>query len=103
MRYGIFIDNRIRKDLGNIQEIAENIGRLGLLQPIVINKENKLLAGECRIRACESLGWSEIEVRMMDTRDAEHELNIEISENENRKAFSKAERVDYMRRLMWIE
>ena len=40
---------------------------------------------------------------MMDTRDAEHELNIEISENAVRKAFSKSERVDYMYRLMRIE
>ena len=39
----------------------------------------------------------------MDTRDAEHELNVEISENETHKAFSKAERVDYMKRLLRIE
>lgn len=55
-------------------------------QPIVINKDNHLLTGERQLRACESLSWSEIEVRMVDTRDAEHEPNIEISENENRKA-----------------
>jgi ParB family chromosome partitioning protein len=40
---------------------------------------------------------------MMDTRDAEHELNIEISENDVRKDFSKAERVDYINRLLRIE
>lgn len=39
----------------------------------------------------------------MDTRDAEHELNIEISENEVRKGFTKSERVDYMKRLYRIE
>ena len=39
----------------------------------------------------------------MDTRDAEHELNIEISENDVRKGFTKSERVDYIRRLLRIE
>ena len=40
---------------------------------------------------------------MLGLADAEHELNVEISENENRKAFSKSERVDYMKRLLRIE
>ena len=96
-------DDRIRRDYGNIDELAEDINQNGLINPPVVNKEFLLLAGERRLRACKSLGWKQIEVRMMDTRDAEHELNVEISENENRKAFSKSERVDYMKRLLRIE
>ena len=99
----IIVADRIRKDFGDIQELADDIKQNGLINPPVVNKEYKLLAGERRLRACKSLGWSQIEVRMMDTRDAEHELNIEISENENRKEFSKSERVDYMKRLLRIE
>ena len=99
----IMVANRIRKDFGNIEELAEDIKENGLINPPVVNKEYHLLAGERRLRACKLLGWERIEVRMMDTRDAEHELNVEISENENRKEFSKAERVDYMKRLMRIE
>lgn len=95
--------DRIRKDFGDIKELAEDIKENGLINPPVINKEYVLLAGERRVKACKSLGWKQIEVRMMDTRDAEHELNIEISENEVRKDFSKAERVDYMKRLSAIE
>lgn len=99
----IIVADRIRKDFGDIQELADDIKQNGLINPPVVNKEYELLAGERRLRACKSLGWSQIEVRMMDTRDAEHELNIEISENENRKEFSKSERVDYMKRLLRIE
>ena len=99
----IMIRDRIRKDFGDIQELADDIKQNGLINPPVINKEYVLLAGERRLKACKSLGWSQIEVRMMDTRDAEHELNVEISENENRKEFSKSERVDYMKRLLRIE
>lgn len=36
-------------------------------------------------------------------RDAEHELNIEIVENECRKEFTKTERLEYARRLAQIE
>jgi len=39
----------------------------------------------------------------MAVKDAEHQLNLEISENESRKDFSKAERIDYARRLERIE
>ncbi len=39
----------------------------------------------------------------MAVKDAEHQLNLEISENETRKDFSKAERIDYARRLDRIE
>lgn len=99
----IQVHDRIRKDFGDIEELAKDIEQNGLINPPVINKEYTLLAGERRLRACRMLGWEQIPVTMMDTRDAEHELNIEISENDCRKDFSKAERVDYMYRLMRIE
>ena len=99
----IIVKDRIRKDFGDIAELAADIQENGLINPIVVNKDNVLLAGERRLRAVRRLGWKQVEVRMMDTRDAEHELNIEISENDVRKGFSKSERVDYMYRLMRIE
>ena len=99
----IVVGDRIRKDFGDIQELADDIRDNGLINPPVVNKEYQLLAGERRLRACKSLGWPQIEVRMMDTRDAEHELNIEISENDVRKGFTKSERVDYIKRLLRIE
>lgn len=97
------VSDRIRKDFGDIQELADDIKENGLINPPVVNKEYVLLAGERRLRACKLLGWQQIEVRMMDTRDAEHELNIEISENDVRKGFTKSERVDYIKRLLRIE
>ena len=99
----IIVKDRIRKDFGDIQELADDIQQNGLINPPVVNKEYELLAGERRLRACKSLGWKQIEIRMMDTRDAEHELNVEISENDVRKGFTKSERVDYMKRLLRIE
>lgn len=99
----VIVRDRIRKDYGDIKELADDIRENGLINPPVVNKEYELLAGERRLKACKSLGWEKIPVTMMDTRDAEHELNIEISENDVRKGFSKAERADYMKRLLKIE
>lgn len=99
----VIVRDRIRKDYGDIKELADDIRENGLINPPVVNKEYELLAGERRLKACKSLGWEKIPVTMMDTRDAEHELNIEISENDVRKGFSKAERADYMKRLLRIE
>lgn len=99
----IVVRDRIRKDFGDIKELADDIRQNGLINPPVINMDNVLLAGERRLRACKSLGWEQIEVRLMETRDAEHELNVEISENDVRKEFTKSERVDYMKRLLRIE
>lgn len=99
----VVVKDRIRKDFGDIQELADDIKQNGLINPPVVNKNYELLAGERRLMACKELGWNQIEVRMMDTRDAEHELNVEISENDVRKGFTKSERVDYMKRLLRIE
>lgn len=88
----IIVKDRIRKDFGDIQELAEDIKKNGLINPPVINKDYELLAGERRLRACKSLGWEQMPVNMMDTRDALHDLEVEISENETRKDFSRTER-----------
>jgi len=99
----IIVGDRIRKDFGDIEELADDISENGLINPPVVNKEYVLLAGERRLRACKLLGWPQIEVRMMDTRDAEHELRIEITENELRKEFTWSERLEYARQLERIE
>ena len=100
----IKIKNRIRKDFGNIQELADDIKVNGLINPPVITPDTyELITGERRIRAMKLLGYKQIEVRPMAVKDAEHQLNLEISENEARKDFSKAERIDYARRLERIE
>ena len=100
----IKVTDRIRKDFGDIQELADDIEENGLINPPVITPDTyELVAGERRLRAMKLLGYKQIEVRPMAVKDAEHQLNLEISENETRKDFSKKERIDYARRLERIE
>lgn len=99
----IKVNDRIRKDFGNIEELANDIRDNGLINPPVVTPDNELIAGERRLRACKSLGYQQIEVRVMSVKDSEHQLQIEISENENRKDFTFSERVDWAKRLERVE
>lgn len=99
----IKVSDRIRKDFGNIQELAEDIKENGLINPPVVTPDNELIAGERRLKACKSLGYQQIEVRVMSVKDSEHQLQIEISENENRKDFTFTERMDWVKRMERIE
>ena len=99
----IKVADRIRKDFGNIQELANDIKENGLINPPVITPEYKLIAGERRVKACILLGYQQIEVRVMTVRDYEHQLKLEISENENRKEFTFSERIEWAKRLEQVE
>jgi ParB-like chromosome segregation protein Spo0J len=61
----IKIGKRIRKDMGDIQSLAESIEAVGLINPITIDENGCLLAGARRLAACKLLGLKEIEVRIM--------------------------------------
>ncbi len=99
----IKIENRIRKDYGDIETLSLDIAKNGLLQPIVVTPSNILIAGERRLMAAKKLNWSEIEVVVMEVRDYEHQLHCEIAENESRKDFTPSERTEYAAKLAQVE
>lgn len=84
----IIVGDRYRKDFGDIEELAISIQRFGLLNPITIDENNKLIAGERRLRAHEFLGLKEIEVRRKSKLDDVQKREIELDENLKRKNFS---------------
>lgn len=47
----IKVGKRFRKDMGDVAALARSINKLGLLQPIVIDRDGVLIAGERRLRA----------------------------------------------------
>jgi len=102
----IRVTERIRKEIQGIDELAENIKTYGLLNPITVMKISdryQLLAGLRRLRAAETLGFTEIEVNIVSPKDAEETLRIEISENEQREPFTHSEKLDYGRQLERLE
>lgn len=99
----IIVDDRIRKDFGDIEELADNIRKNGLLNPLTVNGDYKLLAGERRLRACRLLGWNQVDVRVVKSDDEAQDLEIEMSENNLRRNFTGSELAEGIRRQMAIE
>lgn len=52
----IRLADRIRRDYGDVAELAADIAENGLIQPPLVTPELLLIAGERRLRACKSLG-----------------------------------------------
>jgi hypothetical protein len=65
----IKIRSRLRIDLGSLDELAESISHLGLINPITVSLEGNgsylLLAGERRLRACEKIGLKTVDARII--------------------------------------
>ncbi len=76
----IVADNRRRIDEAKVRELAESIQKVGLLNPITVTLEKKLVAGEHRLRACLLLGWTEIECQTIQGDERLQQL-AEIDEN----------------------
>ena len=51
------VGNRFRKDLGDIQTLANSIKEDGLLQSPLINNDCELVDGQRRIEACKLLQY----------------------------------------------
>lgn len=67
-------------DSGKVSELAASIGRIGLLHPVTLSPENRLIAGAHRLAAARTLGWSEIESIVLTADELSAEL-AEIDEN----------------------
>ncbi len=67
----IKIGKRHRKDLGDLQSLADSIQEIGLLHPIVVTEDGELIAGERRLEACKLLGWEEIPVSIIKLEEGE--------------------------------
>jgi ParB-like chromosome segregation protein Spo0J len=77
-------DERQRRVLSDIDSLALSISKIGLINPITIEKSGNLRAGERRLTAVKSLGWTSISVQFVEDMD-EIELQIlELEENTRR-------------------
>jgi len=72
---------RQRRELNNIDDLAESIHRIGLINPIVITPEGVLVAGERRLSACRTLGWTSIPVQFTNELSDYELQSIELEEN----------------------
>lgn len=81
----IEIANRFRTDLGDLDELVESIKKKGIIQPITVSPDLRLLAGERRIKAAEIAGLKKVPVLIRNVEDEQDAQEIELYENVHRK------------------
>jgi ParB-like chromosome segregation protein Spo0J len=106
-------DERQRKDLTNIDVLADSIRRLGLIHPLVIDRDFKLCAGERRFAAVKMLGYDFVMCQYLDEETDElTKLAIEFEENVKRdplkwqwqrEAVAKCHRIGKSRDPNWTQ
>jgi len=82
----IVVGRRHRRELGDVDSLARSIEAVGLLHPVVVKPDGKLVAGGRRLAACKALGWDRVPVTVVD-----------LAENAHRKDFLPSE-IDAIRR-----
>jgi ParB family chromosome partitioning protein len=95
----IIVKKRIRKDMGDIEDLAESLRRHGQISPIVISKKNVLIAGGRRLEAAKLLGWRTINAVILENSTEISRLELEIEENTRRRDFSMDELADASKKL----
>ena len=83
----IVIQNRARQEIGELDDLVGSIKESGQLNPILVNDQHELIAGERRILAMKKLGRKKIIARIMPDISPDDALIIERMENLARKDF----------------
>lgn len=81
-----------KRNAGDVTQLCASINEIGLLQPITVTSDFKLIAGLHRITACKLLGWKEIEVNVVDYDSEILSELAEIDENLIRNELSVLEK-----------
>ena len=103
----ICVAERIRKENSSLDELAQDIQKHGLLNPITVMEQSDggyvLIAGLRRMKAMEQLNAAEIRATVMSPMEADEMLMLEIAENEQRKEFTVSEKLAFAEKLRAIE
>ena len=101
------VSTRIRKDPGDLTELANDLQKHGLINPITVmdcqNGQYQLIAGLRRLEAAKLVQMPELRATVLSPMQAEEMLALEIAENEQRLNFTTAERLEYAEKIKAIE
>ncbi|MCR4580848.1 MAG: ParB/RepB/Spo0J family partition protein [Treponema sp.] len=99
----IKIKRRVRKDLGNLEDLKDSLKLYGLMNPITLNRKYELIAGERRLQAAMQLGWTSINANIIDNISEIEQLEMELEENNQRKEFTETELMEGYKRLQRLK
>jgi ParB family chromosome partitioning protein len=99
----IIVKKRIRRELGDIEALAESLKKFGQINPIVINKKKVLIAGARRLEAAKSLGWKTINAVTVAVNGKLDTLEYEVEENLQRRDFDPEELAEAARKIYRLQ
>lgn len=91
-----YLNNAKKHDRKQIQNVAESIRRYGFVQPIVIDRNDEVIIGHCRLMAAKLIGLDEVpclraedltedqvkELRLIDNKTNESPWDVELLQAE---------------------
>jgi ParB family chromosome partitioning protein len=99
----IVVRKRIRRDMGDIEALAESLKHYGQISPIVVSKKNVLIAGGRRLEAAKHLGWRTINAIVLENTDEISRLELEVEENIQRRDFNIEEVAEATRKIYRLQ
>lgn len=63
----IGIKKPFRRELGDVATLESSIRKMGLLYPIIVDRNSILISGERRLAACRNVGLTKVPVLRVDT------------------------------------
>lgn len=92
--HDIIVGERYRKDLGDLGPLKQSIAEIGLLHPVVVDGDHRLLVGGRRLEACKQLGMLTIPAIVAESlSDLRRRVVAERDENVCREPFRPSEMV----------
>ena len=87
----IKVTDRVRDTVGDLRDLKDSMRGRGLINPITIEADGTLIAGERRLTAARELRWAEIPCHVWQDETADELIAIEIEENTCRASLTLVE------------
>jgi len=95
----VIVKSRFRKEPGDLATLENSIRNLGLLVPVIVDRNNVLISGGRRLEACRRAGVGRIPVLRLDTSyDSLAALDIQVDKNLCRRPLTGEELEQLIRR-----
>lgn len=91
-----------RRTIENINELKETILKEGVLQPIIVDKDDRLIIGHRRLQACKEANIKKIPVIRKDIKDDTEILKLRLLENLCRVNIKPLEKANAIQKLKEI-
>jgi len=95
----ITVGTRARQDTGDIESLRFSVDRHGLLNPITVDENYQLVAGERRLAAVRELNWETVSARIVPGLSPADTMVIEWIENVERVNFTWIEDLELKKRM----